>query len=336
MKRRIAVGFTFAVFLLVVLISVVGSQDLLAELSRADYRLLTFGVLSGLLALTFRGLVWEQFLSLIDEGLSRGQIAGLFLTAMFVKYVTPYGQIATEPFVAYLVSRDEEMAYEDGLASVLSADLLNYAPYYTFGFAALGLIVADDALGDGLINQFVAFGVLFLVIATVVVLVVRQPELVYSLVVGVANVVRRLIGRFTTRFDDRLAAESVRSRLEGFYATVGTITADRRTVVVAAAYAHLGMAFLMLPVYVGAASLGYQLPLSVVALAVAFGKLGSAVPAPGGTGGVEAMVTAVLTTLGGLSPAAALTVALIYRACTYWLTIGVGGAAAGVLLLREP
>lgn len=96
------------------------------------------------------------------------------------------------------------------------------------------------------------------------------------------------------------------------------------------------MVFLVLPVYVGAASLGYQLSLSVVALAVAFGKLGSAVPAPGGTGGVEAMVTAVLTTFGGLSPAAALTVALIYRACTYWLTIGVDGAAAGVLLLREP
>ncbi|WP_341850640.1 lysylphosphatidylglycerol synthase domain-containing protein [Natronococcus wangiae] len=227
------------------------------------------------------------------------------------------------------------MAYEDGLASVLSADLLNYVPYYTFGFVALGLIVADDAFGDGLIDQFAAFGGLFLAVVTVVGLVVRRPEAVYAFVLGTTSVVRRLGGRFPARFDERLTAESVRHRLEGIYETIDTIAADGGTVVVAAVYAHFGVVFLVLPAYIGATSLGYRLPLSVVVLAVAFGKLGSVVPAPSGTGGAEAMVTAVLTTLGGLEPAAALTIALVYRACTYWLTIAVGGAAAGLPLLRD-
>jgi glycosyltransferase 2 family protein len=334
-KRRIALGFAFAALLLVALISAVGSQDLLAELSRADSRILALGVVSGALALTCRGQVWIRFLSLVDNALARSQIGVLFLTAMFVKYVTPYGQIATEPFVAYLVSRDERMAYEDGLAGVLSADLLNYVPYYTFGFTALGLLVLDDAVGDGLADQFVAFGALFLTVATLVVLVVRRPDYVYPVVVGVTSVFRGLVGRFTGRFDDSLAPETVRERLDGFYETVETITADRRTLLVATVYAHLGMGFLMLPVYLGATALGYSLSFAVVALAVALGKLGSVVPAPGGTGGVEAMITAVLTTVGGLEPAAALTIALIYRACTYWLTIGVGGTAAAVLLARK-
>ncbi|WP_341850641.1 hypothetical protein [Natronococcus wangiae] len=90
MKRRIAVGFTFAVFLLADLIGTVGGRDLIAELLEADFRILARGVLSGLLAL-FRGLVWDRFLSLTDETVSRDRIAGLFLTAMFVKYVTPHG-----------------------------------------------------------------------------------------------------------------------------------------------------------------------------------------------------------------------------------------------------
>jgi glycosyltransferase 2 family protein len=334
-KRRIAVGFAFAALLLVALVSAVGSQDLLAELSRADYRLLGLGVVSGALALACRERVWDRFLSLVDDSFSSIQIALLFLTALFVKYITPYGQIATEPFVAYLVSRDEELAYEDGLAGVLSADLLNYVPYYTFGFLALGVLVIDDALGEGLFNQFVGFGVLFAALATIVALVVRRPDLVYTVVLRTTGLVRRAVGRFSSRFDESLAPDAVRERLDGFYETVETITADRQTLVVSAAYAHLGMVFLMLPMYLGAVSLGYSLSFSVVALAVALGKLGSVVPAPGGTGGVEAMITAVLTTIGPLGPAAALTVALIYRACTYWLTIVLGGAAATVLFVRR-
>ncbi|MXV64260.1 flippase-like domain-containing protein [Natronorubrum sp. JWXQ-INN-674] len=336
MKRRIVLGFVFALALLALLISVIGSQDILDELSKADLRILSLGFFSGFLALTFRGLVWDRFLSLIDRSMSRRRIAGVFLTAMFVKYATPYGQLATEPFVAYLVSRDGEMAYEDGLASILSADLLNYIPYYSFGFVALALIAGGDLLGNGMRNQVAAFAGLFIVVASIVFIAVRRPSIVYRLVLAITSVVRRIVGRFTGRFDDQLSPDPVRRRLDGFYSTVETITSDKRTLIVATVYAHLGMAFLMLPVYIGAIALGYRVTVPVVIAVVALGKLGSVVPAPGGTGGVEAIVTAGLTTLGQLDPAAALTVALIYRACTYWLTIGIGGLSAAGLFATKP
>ncbi|ELY62130.1 lysylphosphatidylglycerol synthase transmembrane domain-containing protein [Natronolimnohabitans innermongolicus] len=335
MKRRIALGFVLAVVLLALLVSAVGSRDVAAELGRADYRVLGLGVLSGLLALTFRGLVWDRFVSLIDTTMARKRIGQIFLTAMFLKYVTPYGQLAAEPFVAYLVSSDGEMAYEDGLASIVSADLLNYIPYYTFGFLALGMIAVGGALGDGMVLQFAAFAGLFVVVATAVYVVVRQPAVIYRLVLGIATAVRRVLGRFSDRFDEQLSPAAVRTRLDGFYGSVETITADKRTLLIATVYAHLGMAFLMLPVYLGAVALGYRLALPVAAIVVALGKLGTIVPAPGGTGGVEAIVTAGLTTLGQLEPAAALTVALIYRLSTYWLTISVGGLSAVSLLFQN-
>ncbi|MCU4925109.1 flippase-like domain-containing protein [Halobacteria archaeon AArc-dxtr1] len=326
MKRRVALGFGFAALLLVVLLGFVGGRDVVAELSHANWPTLTVGVLSGLLALTFRGLVWSRFLRLVDPTLTRASVGSVFLTAMFLKYVTPYGQVATEPVVAYLVASRSEMAVEDGFAGVVSADLLNYVPYYTFGFLALVFMTTDDVLGNDMRAQLTAFGGLFVLVAALVYVVVRRESVVYRLVLPTTSILRSTVGRFTTRVDRALAPTAVRSRLDGFYETVDTITADRRTLVHATIYAHLGMAFLMAPVYVGAVALGHELPIAVVALAVALGKLGSVVPAPGGTGGVEAIVTASLVALGGLTPATALTVALIYRACTYWLTICVGGA----------
>lgn len=283
MKRRIALGFVLALCVLAVLLFVIGGHDVLAQFQRADRRFLALGVCSGLLALTFRGIVWERFLAVVDRSITRRRIAAVFLTAMFIKYVTPYGQLATEPFVAYLVARGESIAFEDGLAGVLSADLLNYVPYYTFGFLALGAITIEGTLGDGLGTQLIAFSGVFLALVAIVAVAIRRPKIVYRLVLTLTNALHRLTSRFTTRFDDHLKATAVRARLDGFYESLEQITTDRPTLLVAVLAAHLGMAFLMLPVYFGGLAIGYELALPIVALVVALGKLGSVVPAPGGT-----------------------------------------------------
>ncbi|WP_255167256.1 lysylphosphatidylglycerol synthase transmembrane domain-containing protein [Natrononativus amylolyticus] len=335
MKRRAVLGFALAAVFLAILANAIGSEEIVSELAEANYRVLALGLLAGTLALTFRGLVWVTFLGLVDESMPRGRIGLVFLTAMFAKYVTPYGQVATEPFVAYLVARESEMAYEDGLAGIISADLLNYLPYYSFGFLGLLWIGASGVVGDGMVTQVVAFAALFSVVATLLYVAVRHPSAVYRLILAATSAVRKTGGGFSSRLESSLSEASVNRRLDGFYDTVDTIAADRRRLAAGVVYAHVGMAFLMSPVYIAASALGYELSLAVVAVVVALGKLGAVVPAPGGTGGVEAVVTAGLTTLGGLEWAAAFTVALIYRLCTYWLTIGIGGVCALALTARE-
>ncbi len=243
MKRRIAFGFVVALCLLVALFTVIGGQDVLEQFRAADGRFLALGVCSGLCALTFRGIVWERFVSVVNTSITRRRIAAVFLTAMFIKYITPYGQLATEPFVAYLVARGEDIAFEDGLAGVLSADVLNYIPYYTFGFFALGIITIRGTLGSGLGTQLVAFAVLFLTLVSAVFVAIRRPSVVYTLVLTVTDGIYQVVSQFTTRFDDHLEASAVRDRLDGFYGSLERITADRPTLLVAAVAAHLAWRF---------------------------------------------------------------------------------------------
>lgn len=335
MRRRIILGFGLALVLLLLLITVVGSAEVLEEIMDADRTLLALGLVSGCLSLTFRSLVWRRFILLIDETMTRGHIGLLFLTAMFLKYITPYGQLATEPVAAHIVSTDAEMEFEDGFAGILSADLLNYIPYYTFGLGALVFIVTLGALGEGMGTSVLAFAALFAVLVSLVYIVLRRQRIVYGVVLKVTALIRWGLRHLSRTVDDSLAPEAVRERLDNFYDSIDSITTDRRNLVSATIYAHLGMVFLMLPVYLGAVALGQELSLPVVAIVVALGKLGMIVPSPGGTGGVEAMVTAGLTTLGSIDPAAAVTIALIYRASTYWLTIGIGGIASFLLLVRR-
>jgi uncharacterized protein (TIRG00374 family) len=78
-------------------------------------------------------------------------------------------------------------------------------------------------------------------------------------------------------------------------------------------------------------SVGDAPNVAVVALAYMLGLLGSALPVPGGVGGVEPMMLAVLTASGvdaGLGAAAI----VVYRAISLGLQATIGGAAVGLLV----
>lgn len=81
--------------------------------------------------------------------------------------------------------------------------------------------------------------------------------------------------------------------------------------------------------YVGAmaasvAAFGVSLPLATLAITYLLSNsAGSAVPTPGGIGPVEAALTAGLT-VAGVSPALALSIALVFRFVTFWVNIPIG------------
>lgn len=81
-------------------------------------------------------------------------------------------------------------------------------------------------------------------------------------------------------------------------------------------------------------AIGESLPLVDVALVYLVGNaLGALIPTPGGLGGVEGALTAGLAA-AGLSPALAVSGALLYRAVTYWGRVPVGWVAMRYLERR--
>lgn len=333
MKRRVALGFLLAIAVLAVLVYAVGSDAVLAELEGANLQIFALGFLSTSMSLVLRGTVWTRLLSLVDVTFSRFRIGAVFLAAMFLRYVTPYGQVTTEPLVAYVVSSYSAMEYEDGLAGIVVADFLNYAPYYTLGSVGLAYLLFTASVDPDLWSYLLALGGFVGVIVLVVVIVLYRRWIVFEAAVWLSDAVRFTAGRFSERIARLFDTAHVRSRVAGFYETVDFLAADRRAVVGAVIFAHVGMVFLMAPVYLTALALGYYVSFPVVLLVVAISKLGALTPTPGGLGGIEATIAVALTIIGGLDPAAAVAVTLLYRVCTYWFTIAVGGVtAAGILI----
>ncbi len=325
-RLRVVSAFGIAVFLVLLLVYAVGWEEVLEEVSETTpVYLLAF--VSTTVCLVFRSSVWSKILSIVGEEASRVSVFSVFLTSTFMKYVTPYGQVVAPAGVAAVLSRNIGVEYERSAATVVSADFLNYVPYYTFGGVSLAYFVLTVGVprlggyGVVLVGLLAAVGVVVFVFW-------RRRGTFESALLTVTSPLRRAAGFVSEDLRDSLSREKMRDRLEGFYATLELVSKDRRGVVGALVLAHVGWLFLMLPLYIAAASIGDPVPLHLAVLVVALSKLGFLVPLPGGLGGVELTIAAVLVLVAGVPADAATAIALLFRLSTYWYSVVVGGLSS--------
>lgn len=327
-------GFVAAGFVIAALIFVAESDRLLAAITNVDPVLYATGFLATSISYLFRGYVWVRLLRITGVTLPRSRVLALFLMALFIRYLTPYGQVTTEPLVAYIVAQDGRLPFEDGFAGVLTADYLNYIPYYTLGFGGFIVIVLGGRVNPGITEYLGGIVGLVGVLIILTGIILYRRSLVEHAAHGGAWALRRTIGRLSARIRRLCARDHVTERLGGFYGTIDLIRANPRAVVIAAVSAHVGMVFLMLPVYTTARAVGIPLSFAVVAFVVMISKLGALFPGPGGLGGIEATIVGAFVIVVDLPLAAALGITLLYRLCTYWYTVAIGGSIALVYSVR--
>ena len=146
---KAVVGFAVAGVLLYLLGSVVGWERITRALADADPLWVAVACASTLLYLLAWTKTWDVVLTAGAISVSYRRLVPTFFAATFANYTTPFGQAGGEPFIAYVLATDTEASYEQSLASVSTADLLNLFPFFTFaglGLAALALSLPLDPL----------------------------------------------------------------------------------------------------------------------------------------------------------------------------------------------
>ncbi|MFC7018107.1 MULTISPECIES: lysylphosphatidylglycerol synthase transmembrane domain-containing protein [Haloarcula] len=324
---QIVLGFAVAAVVLAVLVDFVGAANVRARLEAADMWWVAAGCLSTVFCLTAWGKAWQLVLEVagIEERFSR--LVVTYFAATFANYVTPLGQAGGEPFIAYVLSRDTEASYQDSLASVVTADLLNLFPFVTFagvGFAALlyraSLPEAIEPLAGGL-----------------VVLSVGVP-LVAAIGWRFRVQLRRGIVRATAPLARRtpvLTVEGVRERLHETEAAFQRIARDRHALAKALTFSYVGWVFFALPLYAAAMAVGESMPLLLVLFVVPASTLAGLVPSPGGSGAVEAALGLLVVTLTPIDPVGATAIAILYRVASYVFALVLGGVAALYVIKRN-
>jgi uncharacterized protein (TIRG00374 family) len=324
---KTGVGFLVAGVVLWLVANGVGLDRLRATLSRAELRWVLAGCLSTVLCLACWGKAWQVVLREADIEVPYRKLVVTYFAATFANYVTPLGQAGGEPFIAYVLSRDTGAGYEESLASVVTADLLNLLPFFTFAAGGLSVLLLGAELPSGV--QPLAYGLLALAVGVPAVVAAGwwfREGLRRGLLRVVAPVARRT---------GRLDVEAVRDRIEDLYAAFGRIATSPVALVEAVAFAYVGWVFFALPLYFAGLALSLPVDPLVVLFIVPASTLAGLVPSPGGLGGVEVALVALLVALTPVGAAAAFALALVYRFASYWFALVVGGGAALAVVGRS-
>lgn len=330
---RVGTAFGLAFLVLALFVLVVGWEEVLGAAARARLPVYALAFVASGWCLLARSYVWHRLLTVVDQRRPYWLVGGVFLTGMFAKYVIPYGQVTSGVGMAAVVSRYYESAYEESLASILSADFLNYVPYYSFGAIGIGYLIVSDAVPTRISESLpVAIaGVIALVL--IVLTAWRFRETVAR--VSVSGL-RGILARTAPSMADRITRETLHERFRGFSITIGLLSRNRTAMLVSAILAHAAWLGLAGALYFSALALGESLPIGIVFVCVALSKLGFVVPTPGGVGGVEIALASVLFLLTPMGTAVATAVAILYRFGTYWFTIALGGLSSIALTIADP
>ncbi|WP_436929247.1 lysylphosphatidylglycerol synthase transmembrane domain-containing protein [Halosimplex halobium] len=324
---KIVGGFVIAFVALGLIAYGIGIEKIQRELSRADPAWLAAGCLSTAVGLVAWAKAWQVVLRVVGYRVPFRKLVVTYYAATFANYVTPLGQAGGEPFIAYVLSRDTEASYEDSLASVVTADLLNLLPFFTFAAIGTVVLVVRTTLSDqirGVAGILVVFAV-GVPVAAVVGWRSRR-RLGNLLLRAVAPVARR------TRF---VSVEGLRERLRELNTAFERIAADRPALAHALVYSFVGWLFFALPLYAAVRALGESISIFLVFFIVPASTLAGLTPSPGGLAGVEAALAGLLGTLGGFSFATGLSIGIVYRLASYVFAVLAGGVAALYVVSRN-
>ncbi|MFB6295354.1 MAG: YbhN family protein [Halobacteriales archaeon] len=323
---KIAVGFVVAGILLYLLGFVAGWDEIVDALRGARYRWLAVAGLSTLLGLVAWAKAWQVVIRVIGIEVPFRRLVVTYFAATFANYVTPFGQAGGEPFIAYVLSADTGASYEDSLASVVTADLLNLLPFFNFAALGLAVLLWRARLPDAV--RPLAFGLTALAVAVPVLAYVGWNHRD-----GVEAGVLWVLSPFA-RHTKRFSVTGVRERIDRFYAALEVLADEPRELLYALVFSYTGWVFFALPLYLSALAIDVWIDPLLVLFIVPASTIAGLTPTPGGTGGVEAVLVLLLGPLVGLAVPQATAIALLYRVASYWFAIVAGGVGTLYVIAR--
>ncbi|MBX0297901.1 lysylphosphatidylglycerol synthase transmembrane domain-containing protein [Haloarcula nitratireducens] len=316
---KIGVGFLAAVMLVYLAGWVVGWNRILSTLAGANYWWVALGCLSSTACLVVWAKAWDEVLDVLDVSIPYRALIVTYFAATFADYVTPFGKVGGNPFIAYLLSQDDRISYEESLAGIVTADLLNLVPFFVFsgvGLAALSLFGSVPSAAKPLIGG----------LSVVAVAVPLSVYGTYQYRNAFESVLTTLLSPVAS-WVDSVDVDSIRQRLEEFYARIDRIASHRGVLVSTLSYSFVGWLFFALPLYLAGQAVGVHIDPLLVLFLVPASSLAGIAPTPGGVGGIVVVLAALMVALVPMKPSTAAAVALLYRVASYWFVIAISGIA---------
>jgi len=330
----LAVGLAVGAAVLVALSAVAGGEAVLAALERAALQPVA-GVGAAVLAwLCLWGLALRAVLAATGSRIGTVDAVLVNAGAAFANHVTPFGQAGGEPVAAWLLSDVSGAPFERSLGAMTSFDVLNVVPSLSLATVGLGYYASVAVLGATLRSVAVGLAVVAVVAPALAAGAWRRRRGIEAALVAVLAPPLRVGGRLLPVVSPPERAD-VERRVAGFLGAIESVATDRRRLGVALACSTAGWLAQAVGLWLALRAVGATVPVYVPLFVVPLGTVGSAMPTPGGLGGIEPIQVGLLTATTAAAAASVTAAVLVFSVGGFLLTTSVGAAAVAVLQVRE-
>jgi uncharacterized protein (TIRG00374 family) len=330
--RTTILGFLGTFAILGLLLYFVGIEGFVQELRNADTETVALIVVVTLGWLAAWGFGLKTVLNVLGVDVSFIKSFFVLNGAMFSNNITPFGQAGGEPVTALLISKVADTEYERGLAAIASVDSLNFIPSIVLALGGAAFYATQTSFGRRLRLATAAIIVLSVAIPFVGFFGWRNRRALRRAIARVLAPVLRFVTRIAP-LDVSLSRETIETRVGKFFESIERVATNRRGLALALAASTAGWICQMVALWLAFAAIDSPIPFSVVLFVVPVGAIAGVTPLPGGAGGIEAVLVALLTSLpsAGVSSGTALAAVAIFRGTVYWVPIAIGGGVVSVV-----
>lgn len=325
--RRGLFWFGVSAVLLLVLLYIADVDEFLAALGRASAPHFVVALVVGFLSLLVWAWVWHRFFGTMGIESTPAKTGKMFLTGHFLNSITPLGQFGGEPLMAYIVSEHTGTDYERALACVVSADIVNAVPFFTFTLGGILYLAVTGSVNRFLLQVGLLSVVLVVLGGLVAYLLWSEDGALGGTAIGLLDALEDRHPRITG------VVQSLRDSVQKVEASFQEAGEDRPFLLATAAVSHLAILAQIVSLYFVFLSLGLEPEFLWLYFIVNLSVIGTLSPTPGGSGTYEAAFSGLTTLFFPVGLATALTAAVLFRLTTYWPGLLVGYLA--LLSLRR-
>lgn len=315
-SKRLWYGVTALLF--VALVYLADVDKFLSALGRVDRPLFGVAVVIGFSSLLVWAWVWHRFFGQMAIPASPSETVRMFLSGQFLNSITPLGQFGGEPIMALVISETTDTEYENAIACVVSADILNAAPFFTFTIGGIVYLSIVGTVGEFLLQVGLIAATILVGGGIVVYLLWSTNGALTGGLITALDRLEHIIGRGEGVF------QSLRESIGGIEAAFQQAGSDRRFLLSTAAGSHLAIIAQIASLYFVFLALGIEPRILPLYFIVTLSTLATLSPTPGGSGTYEAAFSGLMTLFYSVEWATALTAAVLFRLTTYWPGLVVG------------
>lgn len=327
---KVVLGLITGVTVVGILIVFVGIEEFINTLISSNPYLAFTAVFCAFLWL----LLWSySFYIVINySGTDMGYVKSVltYSSVMFAHNVTPFAHFGGEPVAAEFLSKSTSDGYDKCLGALSSVSVIHYIPsifYFTIGSSYI--LITHKGIPGPL--EFLMYGFLGIAIcsATFFLLFKIYEDRFIDKVLKFLLFVSAIWNKIPIVPD--VPESTIEEGVKGYFKTLIDVTSNRKVVLYAMSTSIAGVISQSIGLWIAALAVGVNISIFLPLIAFPIARIASALPLPGGAGGIEAGLITILVTLSSATVPGATAAVILMRGSIYWIPVTIGSINVGLI-----